>query len=145
MVPELTLSTDVIAGFPGEEEADFDQTCSLLEELRPNIVNITRYSERPGTPSVKMSGKLHGRTSKARSRKLTELCAKISLDLNEQLVGNEFDVLASEKNIGGYEKTTLTRTDSYRPVVVNEELELGKRYKVKITSATEAYLKGNIV
>jgi tRNA A37 methylthiotransferase MiaB len=144
-VPDLTLSTDVITGFPGESEEDHLKTVELLETLRPNIVNITRFSERPGTPAVELPGKVHGRTSKARSRELTELCQKISLKLNKELIGTTRQVLATERNIGQYQDTTLARTPSYRPVVIDRELQLGKFYQVRIESVTEAYLRGKLI
>jgi MiaB-like tRNA modifying enzyme len=143
--PGLTLSTDIIVGFPGETEADHSLTKELIAEVRPNIVNITRFSERPGTPAVKMDGKLHGRVLKARSRELTELCQAVSLKNNQALIGNNFRVLAVERDISHYKNTTLARTDEYKPVVIESELELGKLYDVKIISVNESYLVGDII
>jgi MiaB-like tRNA modifying enzyme len=143
--PNMTISTDIIVGFPKESEDDHKRTLTMLEEIKPNIVNITRFSQRPGTKTASMSGKLHGRTIKARSRELTELCQSISLNLNHEFINAELRVLATEKNIGRYKNTTLTRTDEYKPVVVESDLELGKSFRVKVVSATEAYLIGEIV
>ncbi|UCH87989.1 MAG: TRAM domain-containing protein, partial [Thermoplasmata archaeon] len=123
---------------------DHEMTAEMLKDVRPNIVNLTRFSERPGTAAAGLENKLHGRTIKARSREFTELCQKISLELNKSLVGSVHKVLTTERNIGQYENTTLARTDEYRPVVIDEVLSLGEYYKVKIASVTEAYLRGKI-
>lgn len=144
-VPGLTLSTDIIIGFPGESELDFEKTRKVLEDLRPNIVNLTRFSERPGTAASNMPGKLHGRTIKARSRELTELCRAISTKANKEYENQELTVLATECDIGRYKETSLARTDAYKPVVIDQKLELGNTYRVKITSVTEAYLMGELL
>jgi MiaB-like tRNA modifying enzyme len=144
-IPNLTLSTDVIVGFPGESEDDHQQTINMLKEIKPNIVNITRFSERQGTPSEKMNGKLHGRMIKGRSRELTELYQMISKKQNNILIDKKYETLATESNIGKYSNTTLVRTLEYRPVVVDKELELGKNYIIKIKSSTEAYLRGELL
>lgn len=139
---DLTLSTDIITGFPGEEESDHRLSCELIKDVKPDIVNITRFSERPGTTAEKLPGKLHGRVIKARSRELTELYQGLSLRSNQTLMARKFNVIATERDISRYKNTTMARTDSYKPVVVEGILELGKQYLVEVTSANEAYLIG---
>jgi tRNA A37 methylthiotransferase MiaB len=140
----MTLSTDIIAGFPGESMDDHKASLDLLERIRPDIVNVTRFSARPGTPAESMADKLHGRDIKARSRELTGLSSKISLEKNEALVGKKTEVMATERDIGQYKNTTLTRTAEYKPVVINQALELGQLYRVEIVTATSAYLKAEV-
>jgi MiaB-like tRNA modifying enzyme len=142
--PGMTLSTDIIAGFPGESMDDHKASLDLLERIRPDIVNVTRFSARPGTPAESMADKLHGRDIKARSRELTGLSSKISLEKNEALVGKKTEVMATERDIGQYKNTTLTRTAEYKPVVINQALELGQLYRVEIVTATSAYLKAEV-
>jgi MiaB-like tRNA modifying enzyme len=143
--PGMTLSTDIIAGFPGESMDDHKASLELLERIRPDIVNVTRFSARPGTPAESMTDKLHGRDIKARSRELTELSSKISLEKNEALTGKKFEVMATERDIGQYKNTTLARTSEYKPVVINETLELGQLYRVEIITAITAYLKAELI
>jgi threonylcarbamoyladenosine tRNA methylthiotransferase CDKAL1 len=69
--PKMTLSTDVIVGFPGESDDDHLMTKELLESVRPDIVNITRFSPRPGTKAFSMDDKVPGWKAKDRSRELT--------------------------------------------------------------------------
>ena len=82
-LPQVTISTDIIVGYPNETDEQFNQSMELLKRLRPNIVNITRFSARPGTPAAKIKNTLPGRLVKSRSRIMTELRFKISTELNE--------------------------------------------------------------
>jgi MiaB-like tRNA modifying enzyme len=136
-IPNLTISTDIIVGYPGESEEQFNKSLGVVEQLQPNIVNITRFSARPGTPAAKIKNKLPGSVVKARSRKLTDLRFKISKNLNNIEIGKEYSVLITERVKPG---TVLARTDQYQPVVVKKPLALGKWIDIKVTSATDAYL-----
>ena len=138
-IPDLTFSTDIITGFPGETDDSFRVTMDLVEELRPDIVNITRYSERPGTRAATLGGQVHGRTSKERSRRLTELRFRISAEIHAGFLGKQLHVLATERGRGG---TTLCRDDRYRSVAIREQLPLGRWYSVEIVDSTDVYLLG---
>ncbi len=72
-LPDATISTDIIVGFPAETETDFKKTISLIKKTKPSVVNISRYGARKGTKAAEMTSQLHGRIKKARSRILTEL------------------------------------------------------------------------
>jgi MiaB-like tRNA modifying enzyme len=80
--PDITISTDVIVGFPGENDDDFNQTVKLVKELRPNILNITRFSPRPKTEAMEMKDKIPSRIAKDRSRELAKIHLDISRDIN---------------------------------------------------------------
>ncbi len=140
--PELTLSTDIIVGFPGEDEAAFQRSVQLIEEIRPDLINITRYSERPGTEAAALPGKVHGGISKERSRVLTKLRFKISAEINSGFVGKEMRVLVTRKGRPG---SVICRDDDYRTVVITKDLPVGEWHRVRIVDATEVYLKGEIV
>ena len=136
----LTLATDIIVGFPGEREEDFHMSMSLLEEMRPDVVNITRFSPRPGTPAQAYPDRIPGWRVKEWSREMTEKRFAISLENNRRLVGKEERVLAVED--GRDENTTVARTTSYRPVVIRETIRPGVWVDVKITGAEKVYLLG---
>ncbi|WP_455391481.1 tRNA (N(6)-L-threonylcarbamoyladenosine(37)-C(2))-methylthiotransferase [[Eubacterium] cellulosolvens] len=140
--PELTLSTDFIVGYPGESDEQFENSLKLLERLRANIVNITRFSARPGTPAAKLRNKLPGSKVKSRSRKMTELRFKISKDLNEYTIGRKYTILVTECVKAG---SVLGRTDNYQPVVIKQKLDLGSWVEVRITEATDSYLIAELV
>src|SRR5256712_11636717 len=94
--PEITLSTDVIVGFPDESEKHFEATMELIRRVRPDIVNVTRFSPREGTPAATMPDRIVGWKVKGRSRRLTRLRFQISPDGYERFVGREVEVLVTE-------------------------------------------------
>ena len=139
LIPDLTFSTDIITGFPGEDDVSFEKTLKLVERLAPDLVNITRFSERPGTGAVTLKNKVHGRVSKERSRKLTQLRFRISAEKNRTFVGREMRVLVTERGKGG---SVICRDDNYRLVVIKQALPVGEWVDVKIIDSTEVYLLG---
>jgi tRNA-2-methylthio-N6-dimethylallyladenosine synthase len=92
-VPDINLSTDVIAGFPGETEEDFQQTLDLLREIRFGQVFAFAFSPRPGTPAARYDGAVEGNVSKDRLHRLFEITDRISHELNQDLVGSTVPVL----------------------------------------------------
>ncbi|MFH1586408.1 MAG: tRNA (N(6)-L-threonylcarbamoyladenosine(37)-C(2))-methylthiotransferase [Candidatus Diapherotrites archaeon] len=136
-IPGLNISTDVIVGFPGESKDDFKKSVELLKELKPGVVNISRYGDRPNTAAEKMDGKIHGRDKKARSRELSSLCREIFLGENKAMEGKTLKIFVSEKGPkGGF----VGRNLSYKPVVIGKDL-MGKMAKVKILRAHPFYLE----
>lgn len=138
---DMTLSTDVIVGFPGETEEDHQLTKDLLERVRPDIVNITRFSPRPGTKAFHMEERVPGRVSKERSRELTQLRFEIAEGVNLGKVGDKESVLVTER---GKNRTFIGRTDSYKPVVIEGDLSLGQRVTVEIVKAAPTHLFGRL-
>ncbi len=140
--PELTLSTDIIVGFPGETEAQFEKTMDLIRRVRPDIVNVTRFSSREGTPAATMPGPIVGWRVKQRSRRLTSLRFQISRGIHEALVGREVEVLVTEP---GREGTLLARTPEYRQVVLQEDVPIGEFVRVRIDAGRATDLLGHTV
>ena len=94
--PDISISTDVITGFPGEIEEDHRQTIDLINEVMPDTVNVTRYSARPNTPAASFKHQVPGWISKERSRELTKLRFSISETKNKSLIGKDFPGIVSE-------------------------------------------------
>ena len=92
-VPAITLSTDVIVGFPGESEADFVASLELLEEVRFGQVFAFAYSPRPRTPARRYQDQVAEEVKKERLQRLFEVADRISLETNQQLVGSVVRVL----------------------------------------------------
>lgn len=136
--PEMSISTDMIAGFPGETEEDHRMSVDLLRKLRADTVNITRFSSRPGTKAARMKP-MNGRIIKERSTELTNVRSEVELENNEEMIGKVLRVLVTEK---GKPDTVIARTDNYRPVGITENLPLGKFYDVEITGCSSTYLVG---
>jgi len=136
---KFTVSTDVIVGFPTETEEDFEQTLDMIRETRPDIVNLSRYSARPGTEAalmdqVSVSDRLE------RSKKLSEMVNKISQERNQEWIGWKGDVLFDEIS----DDAIKGRNYAYKPIFIQEKIKLGQRIKVKITRAAKHGLYGQI-
>lgn len=136
-IPEISIATDIITGFPGETDEDHEKTKELIRQLHADTLNITRFSSRPGTKAASME-QLHGRILKERSTELTELKNKVELEVNKRLVGSRFRSLATEIGKEG----TIVRTPYYRPVVIREDIPLGTFVNVEITDCRSTYLFG---
>ncbi len=142
-IPDITLATDIICGFPGETDEQFEETLELAREIRFDTINISRYWERPGTRSAQMSGKLNGRITKERSTRLAHLFWDIAKERNELWLGWQGEILVDER--GKAPGTWVGRNYAYKPIVVrSEENLLGKNVKVKILEATTFDLRGTI-
>jgi MiaB-like tRNA modifying enzyme len=139
---DLTLSTDIIVGFPGETEEVFLDSLDLVDEVRPDIVNVTRFSPRPGTPAAKMKGGVVGRIVKERSRRLNSLRAAVARSNSEVFIGREEGVLTLER---GKNDSTVGRTDDYRTVVIPTKLPLGRFMNVRVVDHMGFYLIGERV
>jgi MiaB-like tRNA modifying enzyme len=135
----FTISTDIIVGYPTETCKDFEETIELLKETRPDIVNLSRYSQRPGTVAAEMP-QIDVKEVKRRSKQATELINKISLENNKKWVGWKGDVLFDE-NLDGQIKG---RNFAYKPIFINEVAEIGQICAVKVVDATIHSLIGEI-
>jgi MiaB/RimO family radical SAM methylthiotransferase len=139
--PDVSISTDLISGFPGETDGDHMKSIELLEELSADNVNITRFSSRPGTGAASME-QVHGRISKDRSTDLTVIRNKIEYENNVKLIGKRERALITE---AGKEGTMIARTDNYRQVVICSDLPIGSFISVEITGCKPAYLLGRVL
>ncbi len=92
-VPDINLSTDIIVGFPGESEQDFMESLELLKQIRFGQVYAFAYSPRPKTPAALYQGQVEDRQAKSRLHRLFEISDRISLELNQALVGSVVPVL----------------------------------------------------
>jgi MiaB-like tRNA modifying enzyme len=141
-MPRLSLSTDIICGFPGETYEQFDDSMRLIEEVHPDVLNISRYWPRPGTPAAEMEGRLHGRVTKERSRRLSKLWRRMSLDVTLPWVGWVGEALVDERGkYGGM----VARNPAYRTIVLKDPVNLGEFVRVRVTEAERGYLMGETV
>ncbi len=135
--PELSLSTDIIVGFPSETEQDFKKTIGIIEKIRPDIVNISKFGARPGTKAKEMKLQVPGAVINRRSALLSKICREIGLEKNSEMIGKKVRVLVSGK---GSKSGFIGRTENYKPVLLHKNL-LGKFVNVKITGAKQNYLE----
>ena len=136
-IPDLTLATDIIVGYPTESDDDFLKTVELLNEVKPSLIHLSKYQHRKGAISSSLK-EIPPQTMKERSKFLSEIKSEITMKENEELLDSYQNVLVLEKGSkGGF----IAKTDSYIPVIV-EDVNLGDFVRVKITHATATYLKG---
>ena len=119
--PEVHLTTDVIVGFPGETEEEFNKTYEFLKEIKFYKMHVFKYSPRSGTVAAKMPNQIDGNIKEERSNKLIELSDKNEKEYNQQYIGKEVEVLLEERE-GEYLKG---HTTNYMVVKMktNENLE----------------------
>ncbi len=143
--PDIYISTDIIVGFPGETDADFEATRSVFEALRFDMAYIFKYSVRPGTSAEPLGDPISKEVKEARNRVLLDILSKSSLARNQSLIGSEEEVLLEGRAKRGAGLFT-GRTRGYRKVIVPaSERLLGSLVPVKITDATVSTLTGELV
>ncbi len=135
--PLLTLSTDIIVGFPGETEEDFKMTLNLINEIKPDIVNISKFGARPRTKAARMK-QLSTKIVNQRSKQLMEAVKKMQLENNKEWIGWKGEILIDEFKNGDF----IGRNFAYKPIV-SKEGKLGefKKIEVKSVSSTSLFSK----
>ena len=96
--PDVSLSTDIIVGFSGETEEEFQSTLELLKEIRFDVVHVAAYSVRPGTVAARWEDDVPLAEKKRRLHAVEDLQANIALELNQQRIGNVDEVLVEDIN-----------------------------------------------
>jgi threonylcarbamoyladenosine tRNA methylthiotransferase CDKAL1 len=139
-IPDLWLTTDVIAGFPGETEEDHRQTLEALQAIRPNKVNITRFSPRPCTLAQDLPDLLE-RRKKERSRHLTARATAICRENNAPWIHRIVPAWAAERIRPG---STVCRTREYRSIVVKKDLPQDWKGRVRILEDRIHYFLGSV-
>jgi threonylcarbamoyladenosine tRNA methylthiotransferase CDKAL1 len=141
-LPRLTLSTDVICGFPGESREAFGRTKRLIAEVQPDIINVSKFFSRPRTPAEKMI-LLSPQEVKMRSKEVAELSRRISLEKNRAWMGWEGTVLFDERGKG---ESWMGRNFAYKPFVVKDcESLIGRFVQVRVVNAFSTYLEAEIM
>ena len=135
----FTISTDIIVGFPSETEEDFQKTIALLDETKPDVVNLSKYSARPGTDAAELK-QIDAAEIKRRSKVIFNQINKISLKSNEKWIGWKGKVLFDENT----EEGIKGRNYAYKPISVNDKVSIGQSHVVEITNATRKRLIGKI-
>ena len=140
-----TLSTDFIVGFPTETDDDHAQSMALFREIRPEKVNVTRFSKRPGTDAAEMKG-LGGTVKKERSKEMSELKRDVVAEAYESMIGETHRVMAVREGTGDSMKC---RDEAYRQIIVRDAaergIEPGDFLDVEVTSHQTVYAFGEPV
>jgi len=144
-LPGAGLTTDLIVGFPGETEEEFEQSVALLEEIRFDLVHTAAYSPREGTPAAKREDQVPLRERARRLVKINGIQTEISREINERLVGRELEALLDEAAPKG-EGLLQGRTASDKVILVPCQAELAGTFRnVRITSSSPWCLNGELI
>jgi MiaB/RimO family radical SAM methylthiotransferase len=148
-IPEVTIATDVIVGFPSETEEDFQQTVDLLQAAQPDIVNLSKYSARPGV-SASSEKKIASHITKKRTQRLDKIVKDISLARNSRWIGWTGDVIIDEIA----ENYIQGRNYAYKPIVLDTGahsrsypgvLSLGLKVKATVVNCSKYALQANLI
>ena len=148
-IPEITIATDIITGFPSESESDFEETLNLIEVSQPDVINSSRYSPRPGTVASKYP-RLNTKIVKERSTRLHETIKKTSMSRNQMWYGWNGKILIDELLENG---KIQGRNYAYKPVIINlpraEKFDpkrlLGHYLSVKVVEISNYSLLGELI
>jgi len=142
--PEMTLSTDIICGFPGETEKDFLKSLDLIKKIKPEILNISKFWPMPKTRAEAMMKRIgiDDEKNKMRAIKLMKMHKEICLEKNRKLLNRNFKVLADKKGFGD---TFLARDINYRLFAIKSKDKniLGKSVDVSVNKIMPHYVFAN--
>ena len=143
--PSIAVTADVIVGFPGEEERDFEETLDLLQKVRFDDLFSFKYSPRKGTRAAQFEEKVEEKVKQERLSILQEIQKEITLQKNQELEGRVKEVLVEGRSKQS-DRDVTGRTRSNKVVNFKGDLELvGKLVPVQITKAYPHSLRGEIV
>ena len=128
-MPNVGITTDIIVGFPGETEEEFNKTYEFVKKIGFSRIHVFKYSPRKGTPASKMDNQVHGNIKNERSDKLIKLGNELMDNFNSLFIGKVVDVLFEEEKDGFYEGYT---TNYIRVKLKSSENIQGKILPVKI-------------
>ncbi len=134
--PDIAISTDVIVGFPGESEELFQTTMDTCRKLEFSKIHVFPYSERRGTKSSYMDGKLDNATKKDRARRLIELSKELEINYMKKFIGTDVEVLIEEYKDG----CSFGHTGNFLYVKINHECKHNDMVTVKVKDIDYPYV-----
>ncbi|MGG7163828.1 tRNA (N(6)-L-threonylcarbamoyladenosine(37)-C(2))-methylthiotransferase MtaB [Clostridium ihumii] len=143
-IKNVSITTDVIVGFPGESEVEFEETYKFLKEIELSKMHIFKYSPRKGTKAADMMLQVDGNIKEKRSAKLIELNNMLEKKFMDKFIGQEMKVLFEEE-MKGKEGYYVGYTPNYIKVIVKSDLSLeGKVLNAKLMETEDENMIGNI-
>jgi len=130
--PDCSLTTDVMVGFAGETDGDFEESLRFVERMRFSKVHIFPYSRREGTRAASFPDQLENSVKTARAHRMTEVCEAVRRDILADTVGTVQRVLCETRTADG---KTVGYTEGYLPCRIDEEVNVGDTVSVQIYKA----------
>ena len=136
---DFAISTDIIVGFPGETEDDFQKSLDLVKWSKPTGCNRTRFVPRKGTLAATLPNQIPSDEKYRRSAELTKVFTETVLQSNSEYIGRKLSILIDER---GKRQSWIGRANNYKPVAVHGEYKIGARIQVEIKTAEPFALIG---
>ena len=153
-IPNLTLRTSFIVGFPGETERDFDQLCDFVREAQFDWLGVFSYSDEEGSPAHALAGKVPSKEIERRRKKLMSLQKQISRKKKKALIGQRYDLLleglSEESDLLWQGRSQMHAPEIDGTVYINDigerqDVREGEFYRVEITEAHDYDLVARIL
>lgn len=142
-IPNITLSTDIIVGFPGETKKQFSNSKKLFKKIKYDMAYIAQYSIRPGTAAAKTKDSVPRLEKVKRKIELNDILRKTSLEKNENYLNKAVEVLINER---GKDNCWIGKTKEYKTIQINSDKNLlGKFVKAKVIQSLPWGLKGKLI
>ncbi len=141
-IPHISISTDIIVGFPGETKKQFENTAKLFRYVKYDMAYINKYSPRAGTAAAKLKDNVSWDEKKRREKVLTDILKQTALEHNKKLVNKETLVLVDSNRGDNW----FGKNEHYKTIKLKSTKNiLGKIVKVEITEASPFTLKGELI
>ncbi len=140
-IPDISLTTDLIVGFPNEGEEEFNETIDTLKEIGFTKIHTFPYSKRKGTPAAIMDNQVSPEEKKKRVHKILDLSNRYEHNFYESKIGKIYDGVVEVHSNG----TTIVHTSNFIPVIINDIVEEGTIVDVKIEKVEDLKVYGRIV
>ena len=145
LIPQATLFTDIIVGFTGETDEQYENTVKALNEFKFNMAYIARYSVRPGSRSARWADDVPHEVKKHRLHDLSDKLAKHSLAYNKILIGTEQKILVVQKDRKGRHLSGVNEGKIIVRFASQDESLIGKFVTVKVTSVVDFATEGDLI
>jgi threonylcarbamoyladenosine tRNA methylthiotransferase MtaB len=140
-IPDISLTTDLIVGFPNEDEEEFNETIDTLKKIGFTKIHTFPYSKRKGTPAAIMDNQVFPEEKKKRVHRILDLSNKYEHNFYESKIGKIYDGVVEIHSNG----TTIVHTSNFIPVIINDIVEEGTIVDVKIEKVEDLKVYGRIV
>ena len=140
-IPDISLTTDLIVGFPNEDEEEFNETIDTLKKIDFTKIHTFPYSKRKGTPAATMDNQVSPEEKKKRVHRILDLSNKYEHNFYESKIGKIYDGVVEVHSNG----TTIVHTSNFIPVIINDIVEEGTIVDVKIEKVEDLKVYGRIV
>ncbi len=140
-IPDISLTTDLIVGFPNEDEEEFNETIDTLKKIGFTKIHTFPYSKRKGTPAAIMDNQVSPEEKKKRVHRILDLSNRYEHNFYESKIGKIYDGVVEVHSNG----TTIVHTSNFIPVIINDIVEEGTIVDVKIEKVEDLKVYGRIV